>query len=122
MLGSRYASWLPGERDATEAAGWMPQGEARAIAILAVSTPSASFTQMHAYQSPSPSPSVSIKVFGPSWASGTVLILLGAFVLTRCPSCRRRWRGRAGVDDDYGLILILVISFLPRGSWAGCAG
>jgi len=50
--------------------------------------------------------------------AGTVLgPLLGAFVLTPVSELSRAAiRGRAGVDVMlYGLMLILVISFLPNG-------
>ena len=86
------------------------------------------YAQYFAYIDPTITfgPSVSIQALLPAIVGGpgTVLgPLLGAFVLTPVSELSRAAvRGRPGVDMMiYGLVLILVISFLPSGimGWAG---
>src|SRR5262249_59054105 len=65
-------------------------------------------------------PAISIQALLPAivGGAGTVLgPLMGAFVLTPISELTRAvLRGRAGADIMlYGLILVLVISFLPQG-------
>jgi branched-chain amino acid transport system permease protein len=116
--------------DAAEAAGVDALGmKLRAMAISSFLTALAGtfYAQYFAYIDPSLTfgPAVSIQgllqaIVG---GAGTVLgPLLGAFVLTPVSELTRAaLRGRAGADIMlYGLILVLVISFLPHGlmGWA----
>jgi branched-chain amino acid transport system permease protein len=111
--------------DAAEAAGVDALGaKLRAMAISSFMTALGGtfYAQYFAYIDPTITfgPSVSIQgllqaIVG---GSGTVLgPFLGAFVLTPVSELSRALlRGRPGVDVMiYGLILILVISFLPQG-------
>jgi branched-chain amino acid transport system permease protein len=116
--------------DAAEAAGVDALGmKLRAMAVSSFMTALGGtfYAQYFAYIDPAITfgPSVSIQgllqaIIG---GAGTVLgPVLGAFVLTPVSELSRAaMRGRAGVDVMvYGLILILVISFLPHGlmGWA----
>ena len=111
--------------DAAEAAGVDALGmKLRAMALSSFLTALGGtfYAQYFAYIDPSITfgPSVSIQgllqaIVG---GAGTVLgPLLGSFVLTPVSELSRAAiRGRAGVDVMlYGLVLILVISFLPNG-------
>jgi branched-chain amino acid transport system permease protein len=111
--------------EAAEAAGVDALGmKLRAMAVSSFLTALGGtfYAQYFAYIDPSITfgPSVSIQgllqaIVG---GAGTVLgPLLGAFVLTPISELSRAAiRGRAGVDVMvYGLVLILVISFLPQG-------
>ena len=111
--------------DAAEAAGVDARGaKLRAMAISAFLTALGGtfYAQYFAYIDPTITfgPAVSIQgllqaIVG---GAGTVLgPLLGSFVLTPISELSRAAiRGRAGVDVMvYGLVLILVISFLPQG-------
>ena len=111
--------------DAAEAAGVDARGaKLRAMAISAFLTALGGtfYAQYFAYIDPTITfgPAVSIQgllqaIVG---GAGTVLgPLLGAFVLTPVSELSRAAiRGRAGVDVMvYGVVLILVISFLPNG-------
>jgi branched-chain amino acid transport system permease protein len=111
--------------DAAEAAGVNALGmKLRAMALSSFLTALGGtfYAQYFAYIDPAITfgPSVSIQgllqaIVG---GAGTVLgPLLGSFVLTPISELSRAaMRGRAGVDVMvYGLVLILVISFLPNG-------
>ena len=85
------------------------------------------YAQYFAYIDPSITfgPSVSIQALLPAIVGGAGTVVgpvLGAFVLTPISELSRAaMRGRAGVDVMvYGLVLMLVISFLPHGlmGWA----
>ncbi|MBI4636463.1 MAG: branched-chain amino acid ABC transporter permease [Candidatus Rokubacteria bacterium] len=111
--------------DAAEAAGVDTLGmKLRAMAISSFLTALGGtfYAQYFAYIDPSLTFGVSVSIEGLLRAivggAGTVLgPLLGSFVLTPISELTRAAiRGRAGVDIMvYGLILILVISFLPQG-------
>ncbi len=111
--------------DAAEAAGVDTLGyKLRAMAISSFLTALGGtfYAQYFAYIDPSLTFGVSVSVEGLLrtivGGSGTVLgPLLGSFVLTPISELTRALiRGRAGVDIMlYGVILILVISFLPQG-------
>jgi branched-chain amino acid transport system permease protein len=111
--------------DAAEAAGVDALGmKLRAMAISSFLTALGGtfYAQYFAYIDPTITfgPSVSIQALLPALVggAGTVLgPLIGAFVLTPVSELSRAAiRGRAGVDVMvYGLVLILVISFLPQG-------
>ena len=111
--------------DAAEAAGVDALGtKLRAMAISSFLTAlgGSFYAQYFAYIDPAITfgPGVSIQGLLPAivGGAGTVLgPLLGAFVLTPISELTRALlRGRAGADVMlYGLILILVISFLPQG-------
>jgi branched-chain amino acid transport system permease protein len=80
------------------------------------------YAQYFAYIDPTITfgPSVSIQALLPAIVGGPGTVLgpvIGAFVLTPVSELSRAAiRGRAGVDVMlYGLVLILVISFLPQG-------
>jgi branched-chain amino acid transport system permease protein len=80
------------------------------------------YAQYWAYIDPSPTLGVSVSIEGLLRAivggAGTVWgPLLGSFVLTPISELTRAvLRGRTGADVMlYGLVLILVISFLPQG-------
>lgn len=111
--------------DAAEASGVDVLGmklRATAISSLLTAFGGTFYAQYFAYIDPTITfgPSVSIQgllqaIVG---GAGTVLgPLVGAFVLTPVSELSRAAiRGRAGVDVMlYGLVLILVISFLPKG-------
>src|SRR5262249_923450 len=116
--------------DAAEAAGVDALGmKLRAMAISSFMTALGGtfYAQYFAYIDPAITfgPSVSIQGLLQAIVGGAGTVLgpvLGAFVLTPVSELSRAaMRGRAGVDVMvYGLILILVISFLPRGlmGWA----
>jgi branched-chain amino acid transport system permease protein len=111
--------------DAAEAAGVDALGaKLRAMAISSFLTALGGtfYAQYFAYIDPAITfgPSVSIQALLPAivGGAGTVLgPLLGAFVLTPVSELTRALlRGRAGADVMlYGLVLMLVISFLPQG-------
>jgi branched-chain amino acid transport system permease protein len=116
--------------EAAEAAGVDALGmKLRAMAISSFMTALGGtfYAQYFAYIDPAITfgPSVSIQGLLQAIVGGAGTVLgpvLGAFVLTPVSELSRAaMRGRAGVDVMvYGLILILVISFLPRGlmGWA----
>jgi branched-chain amino acid transport system permease protein len=111
--------------DAAEASG--VNALASKLAAMAVSSfltalGGTFYAQYFAYIDPSLTfgPAVSIQGLLPAIVGGAGTVagpLLGAFVLTPISEITRAvLRGRAGVDIMlYGLILILVISFLPNG-------
>ena len=116
--------------DAAEAAGVDALGmKLRAMAVSSFMTALGGtfYAQYFAYIDPAITfgPSVSIQGLLQAIVGGAGTVLgpvLGAFVLTPVSELSRAaMRGRAGVDVMvYGLILILVISFLPHGlmGWA----
>jgi len=116
--------------EAAEAAGVDALGmKLRAMAISSFMTALGGtfYAQYFAYIDPAITfgPSVSIQGLLQAIVGGAGTVIgpvLGAFVLTPVSELSRAaMRGRAGVDVMvYGLILILVISFLPRGlmGWA----
>ena len=116
--------------EAAEAAGVDALGmKLRAMAISSFMTALGGtfYAQYFAYIDPAITfgPSVSIQGLLQAIVGGAGTVLgpvLGAFVLTPVSELSRAaMRGRAGVDVMvYGLILILVISFLPHGlmGWA----
>jgi branched-chain amino acid transport system permease protein len=116
--------------EAAEAAGVDALGmKLRAMAISSFMTALGGtfYAQYFAYIDPAITfgPSVSIQGLLQAIVGGAGTVLgpvLGAFVLTPVSELSRAvMRGRAGVDVMvYGLILILVISFLPQGlmGWA----
>jgi len=116
--------------EAAEAAGVDALGmKLRAMAISSFMTALGGtfYAQYFAYIDPAITfgPSVSIQGLLQAIVGGAGTVVgpvLGAFVLTPVSELSRAaMRGRAGVDVMvYGLILILVISFLPRGlmGWA----
>jgi branched-chain amino acid transport system permease protein len=111
--------------EAAEAAGVDALGmKLRAMAISSFMTALGGtfYAQYFAYIDPAITfgPSVSIQGLLQAIVGGAGTVLgpvLGAFVLTPVSElARAAMRGRAGVDVMvYGLILILVISFLPHG-------
>jgi len=111
--------------DAAEAAGVDALGmKLRAMAISSALTAlgGSFYAQYFAYIDPAITfgPAVSIQGLLPAIVGGPGTVfgpLLGAFVLTPISELTRALlRGRAGADVMlYGLILILVISFLPHG-------
>jgi len=111
--------------DAAEAAGVDALGmKLRAMAISSFMTAIGGtfYAQYFAYIDPAITfgPSVSIQGLLQAIVGGAGTVLgpvLGAFVLTPVSELSRAaMRGRAGIDVMvYGLILILVISFLPNG-------
>jgi branched-chain amino acid transport system permease protein len=111
--------------DAAEAAGVDALGmKLRAMAISSFLTALGGtfYAQYFAYIDPSVTfgPAVSIQALLQAIVGGAGTVLgpfIGAFVLTPVSELTRAAiRGRAGVDImAYGLILILVISFLPNG-------
>jgi branched-chain amino acid transport system permease protein len=116
--------------DAAEAAGVDALGtKLRAMAVSSFMTALGGtfYAQYFSYIDPTITfgPSVSIQALLPAIVGGSGTVLgpfLGAFVLTPISELSRAvLRGRPGVDVMlYGLILILVISFLPNGlmGWA----
>ena len=116
--------------EAAEAAGVDALGmKLRAMAISSFMTALGGtfYAQYFAYIDPSITfgPAVSIQGLLQAIVGGAGTVLgpvLGAFVLTPISELSRAaMRGRAGVDVMvYGLVLILVISFLPQGlmGWA----
>jgi branched-chain amino acid transport system permease protein len=119
--------------DAAEAAGVDALGmKLRAMAISSFLTALGGtfYAQYFAYIDPSITfgPAVSIQGLLQAIVGGAGTVLgpfLGAFILTPISEVTRAaMRGRAGVDIMvYGLVLVLVISFLPRGlvGWLGGA-
>jgi branched-chain amino acid transport system permease protein len=111
--------------DAAEAAGVNALGvklAAMALSSLLTAFGGTFYAQYFAYIDPTITfgPAISIQGLLPAivGGAGTVLgPLLGSFVLTPISELTRAaLRGRAGADIMlYGLILILVISFLPQG-------
>ena len=111
--------------DAAEAAGVDALGmKLRAMALSSFLTALGGtfYAQYFAYIDPTITfgPSVSIQGLLQAIVGGAGTVLgpvIGAFVLTPMSELSRAaLRGRAGVDVMlYGLVLILVISFLPRG-------
>jgi branched-chain amino acid transport system permease protein len=111
--------------DAAEASGVDPlrvKLSAMAVSSFLTALGGTFYAQYFAYIDPTITfgPSVSIQALLPAivGGAGTVLgPLIGAFVLTPVSELSRAAvRGRAGVDVMlYGLVLILVISFLPQG-------
>jgi branched-chain amino acid transport system permease protein len=111
--------------DAAEAAGVDALGtKLRAMAISSSLTAMGGtfYAQYYAYIDPSLTfgPAVSIQGLLQAIVGGAGTVLgpfLGAFILTPISELTRAaMRGRAGVDIMvYGLILVLVISFLPNG-------
>ena len=111
--------------DAAEAAGVDALGmKLRAMAISSFLTALGGtfYAQYFAYIDPTVTfgPAVSIQALLQAIVGGAGTVLgpfLGAFVLTPVSELTRAAiRGRAGVDImAYGLVLILVISFLPHG-------
>ena len=111
--------------DAAEAAGVDALGaklQAMAISSFLTALGGSFYAQYFAYIDPviTFGPSVSIQALLPAivGGAGTVLgPLLGAFALTPMSELTRALlRGRAGADVMlYGLVLMLVISFLPQG-------
>jgi branched-chain amino acid transport system permease protein len=116
--------------DAAEAAGVDALGmKLRAMALSSFLTALGGtfYAQYFAYIDPTVTfgPAISIQALLQAIVGGAGTVLgpfLGAFVLTPVSELTRALiRGRAGVDIMvYGLILILVISFLPHGlmGWA----
>jgi len=111
--------------DAAEAAGVDARGaKLRAMAISAFLTALGGtfYAQYFAYIDPTITfgPAISIGGLLPAIVGGAGTVLgpvLGSFVLTPISEITRAvLRGRAGADIMlYGLVLILVISFLPQG-------
>ncbi|HXH82950.1 MAG TPA: branched-chain amino acid ABC transporter permease [Candidatus Tectomicrobia bacterium] len=111
--------------DAAEAAGVDTLGmKLRAMALSSCLTALGGtfYAQYFAYIDPTITfgPAVSIQALLPAIVGGAGTVLgpvIGAFVLTPISELSRAlMRGRAGVDVMlYGLLLIVVISFLPRG-------
>jgi branched-chain amino acid transport system permease protein len=111
--------------DAAEAAGVDALGtklQAMALSSFLTALGGSFYAQYFAYIDPviTFGPSVSIQALLPAivGGAGTVLgPLLGAFILTPVSELTRALlRGRAGADVMlYGLMLMLVISFLPQG-------
>jgi branched-chain amino acid transport system permease protein len=111
--------------DAAEAAGVNALGgklAAMALSAFLTALGGTFYAQYFAYIDPTITfgPAISIQGLLPAivGGAGTVLgPLLGAFVLTPISELTRAvLRGRAGADIMlYGLILVLVISFLPQG-------
>ncbi|HEY5725528.1 MAG TPA: branched-chain amino acid ABC transporter permease [Methylomirabilota bacterium] len=111
--------------DAAEAAGVDARGaKLRAMAISAFLTALGGtfYAQYFAYIDPTITfgPAISIQGLLPAIVGGAGTVvgpLLGSFVLTPISELTRAaLRGRAGADIMlYGLVLILVISFLPQG-------
>jgi branched-chain amino acid transport system permease protein len=111
--------------DAAEAAGVNALGNklaAMALSSFLTALGGTFYAQYFAYIDPTITfgPAISIQGLLPAivGGAGTVLgPLLGSFVLTPVSELTRAvLRGRAGADIMlYGLILILVISFLPQG-------
>jgi branched-chain amino acid transport system permease protein len=116
--------------DAAEAAGVDALGmKLRAMALSSFLTALGGtfYAQYFAYIDPTVTfgPGISIQALLQAIVGGAGTVLgpfVGAFVLTPVSELTRAFiRGRAGVDImAYGLILILVISFLPHGlmGWA----
>jgi branched-chain amino acid transport system permease protein len=111
--------------DAAEAAGVDARGvKLRAMAVSAFLTGLGGtfYAQYFAYIDPTITfgPAISIGALLPAIVGGAGTVVgpvLGAFVLTPISEITRAaLRGRAGADIMlYGLMLILVISFLPQG-------
>ena len=111
--------------DAAEAAGVDARGaKLRAMAISAFLTALGGtfYAQYFAYLDPTIAfgPTISIQGLLPAIVGGAGTVVgpvLGSFVLTPISEITRAvLRGRAGADIMlYGLVLILVISFLPQG-------
>jgi branched-chain amino acid transport system permease protein len=111
--------------DAAEAAGVDALGvklQAMALSSFLTALGGTFYAQYFAYIDPSITfgPAVSIQGLLQAIVGGAGTVLgpvLGAFVLTPVSELSRAAiRGRAGVDVMvYGLVLILVISFLPNG-------
>jgi len=111
--------------DAAEAAGVNALGSklaAMALSSFLTALGGTFYAQYFAYIDPTITfgPAISIQSLLPAivGGAGTVLgPLLGSFVLTPISELTRAMlRGRAGADIMlYGLILVLVISFLPQG-------
>jgi len=111
--------------DAAEAAGVNALGgklAAMALSSFLTALGGTFYAQYFAYIDPTITfgPAISIQALLPAivGGAGTVLgPLMGAFVLTPISELTRAvLRGRAGADIMlYGLILVLVISFLPQG-------
>ena len=128
VAGSRLGYCLVAVReneDAAEAAGVDARGaKLRAMAISAFLTALGGtfYAQYFAYIDPTITfgPAISIGGLLPAIVGGAGTVLgpvLGSFVLTPISEVTRAMlRGRAGADIMlYGLVLILVISFLPQG-------
>jgi branched-chain amino acid transport system permease protein len=128
VAGSRLGYCLVAVReneDAAEAAGVDARGaKLRAMAISAFLTALGGtfYAQYFAYIDPTITfgPAISIGGLLPAIVGGAGTVLgpvLGSFVLTPISEITRAvLRGRAGADIMlYGLVLILVISFLPQG-------
>jgi branched-chain amino acid transport system permease protein len=111
--------------DAAEAAGVNALGSklaAMALSSFLTALGGTFYAQYFAYIDPTITfgPSISIQGLLPAIVGGAGTVLgpvLGAFVLTPISELTRALlRGRAGADIMlYGLVLILVISFLPQG-------
>jgi branched-chain amino acid transport system permease protein len=111
--------------DAAEAAGVNALGSklaAMALSSFLTALGGTFYAQYFAYIDPTITfgPAISIQALLPAivGGAGTVLgPLLGSFVLTPISELTRALlRGRAGADIMlYGLVLVLVISFLPQG-------
>ena len=116
--------------DAAEAAGVDALGmklSAMALSSFLTGVGGTFYAQYFAYIDPTVTfgPGISIQALLQAIVGGAGTVLgpfVGAFVLTPVSELTRAFiRGRAGVDIMvYGLILILVISFLPHGlmGWA----
>ena len=116
--------------DAAEAAGVDALGvKLRAMALSSFLTALGGtfYAQYFAYIDPTVTfgPAISIQALLQAIVGGAGTVMgpfLGAFVLTPVSELTRAlFRGRAGVDIMvYGLVLVLVISFLPHGlmGWA----
>jgi branched-chain amino acid transport system permease protein len=128
VAGSRLGYCLVAVReneDAAEATGVDARGaKLRAMAISAFLTALGGtfYAQYFAYIDPTITfgPAISIGGLLPAIVGGAGTVLgpvLGSFVLTPISEITRAvLRGRAGADIMlYGLVLILVISFLPQG-------
>jgi branched-chain amino acid transport system permease protein len=128
VAGSRLGYCLVAVReneDAAEAAGVDARGaKLRAMAISAFLTALGGtfYAQYFAYIDPTITFGAAISIGGllPAIVGGAGTVLgpvLGSFVLTPISEITRAvLRGRAGADIMlYGLVLILVISFLPQG-------